>query len=717
MKWLNSLGIAKRFNLLNAAIVLLTAFSIGFIVTYKLLMLQFETRQQYNQALASLLAESSEYGVYAHQHQLLQNQLKRLNSLPGLAYAAILDQQGQTLAELRPAQASASHRQEAQTLIFWPWWVKVGGINFSEIAQPIKSGNFQNEDMLFLSAGAASQTIGHVRIEMDPVYFEEVLINTFLLSLGVVIIILIMSLITFMVLTARITMPLKKFSEVAHGVIEGHMEPITLSSGGPELQELAKAFNLMTNWLKDYRLEVKNYQAILEQQAYYDELTGLANRVLLKDHLRLAMAQANRHQTSVALMFLDLDRFKFINDTLGHSFGDQLLQGVATRLRQQIRADDTVARMGGDEFIIIINDLSSEHEHAKKDAGYIASQIGDSLSRPFYIDGHPINTSFSIGIAFYPRDGEDEEVLTRNADCAMYEAKERGRNTYRFYDEPLQQRSMRRLSLENGLKQALEEQAFSLNFQPKYDMRTGRIMGAEALLRWRYQDNWVSPIEFIPLAEETGLILPIGQWVIETALTKLAYWRSKGIVDANFHVGINVSPQQFWHPGFADQIHAMIERLLPNAGHTVELELTESCLLRSSEQSQHTFHRLKASGVRFAVDDFGTGYSSLSYLKQFPLDILKIDQSFVRDCIIDPSDATIIRAIIAMAKGLGLDVIAEGVETLEHAAFLKQSGCHLLQGYLLAKPLPAKEFAEFCQTFSSHPIHHDFQLVYATSAA
>ncbi len=700
MKLLTSLNMAKRFNLLNAALVLLTALSVGFIVTYQLLSVQFAARNEYNLALASLLAESSEYAVYTRQYTLLEKQLARLNNLSGLAYVAILDQNGRALAQTAPHADTES----AQSLSFWRWWRSSGGQGFTDIVQPIISSNLQNEDALFLNASSQTKMIGQVHLVMNPAYFEAVLRNTFLLSFAVVSAILLISLGIFMTMTARITQPLKQLSAAAHEIIEGQMEPVSLQSGGPELHELGKAFNLMINWLSDYRCEVENYQNMLERQAYYDELTGLANRTLFKEHLSLAVAQAQRRKTTAAIMFLDLDRFKYVNDTLGHSFGDQLLQNVSQRLHRQLRACDTVARMGGDEFIVILNDLAADYEQAKHDAGRVAKQIGLALSEPFSIQGHSINTSFSIGIAFYPHDGENGEVLTHNADCAMYEAKTKGRNTYHFYDPALQQRGMRRLKLENGLKQALERKQLVLYFQPKYDMRSGRIIGAEALLRWQFNGSWVSPVEFIPLAEETGLILPIGDWVLETALATLATWRKLGVVDENFHVGVNVAPSQFWHPGFAERTLEAVKRLLPNAPGALELELTESCLLRPSEESLRTFARLRSAGLRFAIDDFGTGYSSLSYLKQFPLDVLKIDQSFVRDCIDDPSDATIIRAIIAMAGGLGLDVIAEGVETTEQAEFLEKMGCHVLQGFLLAKPMPAREFAAFCQRFSAYPL-------------
>lgn len=693
----------RRFNLLNASLILITALSVGLIVVYKLLSMQFAARQEYNQAVANLLAESCEYAVFTHQHDLLRAQLSKLEDLPGLAYVSIRDAEGNSLATI--TSPNFAEQSQDYSLRFWRWWLESGGQGFTVIEQPILTKTLSDEDALFLEQDAQPKPIGLVRMEMDLAYFESLVKNALLLSGLVVLVLLGLSMGVSMTVSARITRPLKQLSGAAHEVIEGKVEPVELRSGGPELRELGKAFNLMINWLGDYRTEVQSYQAMLEQQAFYDDLTGLANRTLLKDHLKLAMTQAHRRKTSMALLFLDLDRFKYINDTLGHSFGDLLLKDVANRLRNQLRASDTVARMGGDEFIVILNDLSLDREPAMRDAGRVAEQIGRVLSHPFSLNGHDIHTSFSIGIAFYPHDGEDGEMLTRNADCAMYEAKEQGRNTYRFYDPDMQQRGERRLILENGLKHAIEQNELLLHFQPKVDSRSGKLVGAEALLRWRFKQQWVTPVEFIPLAEETGLILPIGEWVLETALKTLAGWRDGGIVGPDFHVGVNVAPQQFWHPEFAGRTLAILQTCLPDAPGALELELTESCLLRPSGEIKNAFAQMRRAGVRFAVDDFGTGYSSLSYLKQFPLDVLKIDQSFVRDCIDDPSDATIIYAIIAMARGLGLDVIAEGVETTAHVDFLKQAGCDLLQGYWLAKPMPADEFARFCREFPAHPIH------------
>ncbi|MFU8789425.1 MAG: diguanylate cyclase domain-containing protein [Methylobacter sp.] len=336
MKLLTSLNMAKRFNLLNAALVLLTAFSVGFIVTYRLLSLQFETRHEYNLALVNLLAEASEYAVYTHQDTLLTQQLDKLADLPGLAYVAISDENGKILAQISKTENPPPTLTAPQSLRFWRWWQRSGGQNFADIEQPIRSRNLENEDALFLNPDAQSNVIGQVHLTMDPAYFEAVLRNTFLLSTAVVMLILTISLIIFVSMTTRITRPLKQLSAAAHEVIEGELQTVALTSSGPELHELGKAFNLMINWLSDYRNEVKNYQTMLEKQAYYDDLTGLANRALLKNHLQLAITQAHRHQNTAAILFLDLDRFKYVNDTLGHSFGDHLLKGVSQRLQQQL---------------------------------------------------------------------------------------------------------------------------------------------------------------------------------------------------------------------------------------------------------------------------------------------------------------------------------------------------------------------------------------------
>ncbi|GAB6140282.1 hypothetical protein JCM14076_10110 [Methylosoma difficile] len=700
---IKSLSIATRFNLLNTILVLLTGLSIGLIVTYVQLDRQFQAQHQQGLALATLLAETSEYAVYTRQTTLLDRQFAQLQKVSDLAYAFIVDDKGVQLAQMQAHPEDTpppenSHQASAQTL--WQWWLASGQQRYIEIVHPITSHAFQDEDVLFMDGQQQNKTvIGQVHLGISLAYFKETVTSSLLLGLSVVVAILLLGMMISLSLTARITLPLKKLAESAHKVIEGNAQPLLLPSGGPELAELAQAHNLMIDWLADYRSEVEHYQSMLEQQAYYDELTGLANRTLLKKQLQLSLSCAVAQHKTAALLFLDLDRFKYVNDTLGHSFGDQLLAEVAQRLRATTNPGDIVARMGGDEFIIIINEMDGDIGFVKAAVGEITQQIGTALEQPFTIRGHNISTSFSIGIALCPQDAEDSETLIRFADCAMYEAKRQGRNTFHFYESCLQQQGERRLTLENNLKRAIERDELQLYFQPKYDYSAKRLVGAEALLRWHFADEWVSPIEFIPIAEETGLILSIGEWVMQTALAALREWRTLGVVDDDFHIGVNVASSQFWHHDFARRTVAILNQYLPGCTDVLELELTESCLLRSSKEIQECFKTLRQAGVRFAVDDFGTGYSSLSYLKQFPLNVLKIDQSFVRDCIDDPYDSAIIRAIIAMAHGLGLEVIAEGVETAEHVDFLTQEGCNLLQGYFLAKPMPSQAFIEYYRNF------------------
>jgi diguanylate cyclase (GGDEF)-like protein/PAS domain S-box-containing protein len=433
--------------------------------------------------------------------------------------------------------------------------------------------------------------------------------------------------------------------------------------------------------------ERKASEARIAFLAQHDSLTGLPNRALLHDRLDQALANAARQGTRIALLFLDLDRFKTINDSLGHMMGDQLLQGVALRLSGCVRETDTVSRQGGDEFLIVLT-----HVEMPDDAARVAEKILDRLRPPFDIDGQQLGTSFSIGIALYPEDGNTVESLMKNADTAMYHAKENGRNTYRFFDERMNVNALERLHLENGLRRALENEEFTVYYQPQVDLVSGRIIGAEALLRWfSGVMGGVSPARFIPLAEECGLIVPIGEWVLHTACRQARKWQDEGL--PAIPVAVNLSALQFRR---AD-IVATVSRALEESGLQgcwLELELTESLLMQSGPEVEATLSRLKALGVRLSIDDFGTGYSSLAYLKRFPVDRLKIDQSFVRDITDDPDDAAIVRAIIQLGRSLRLEVIAEGTETPEQMDFLRYERCTAAQGYLFAPPLPAEAVTE-----------------------
>jgi diguanylate cyclase (GGDEF)-like protein/PAS domain S-box-containing protein len=429
--------------------------------------------------------------------------------------------------------------------------------------------------------------------------------------------------------------------------------------------------------------ERKASEARIAYLAQHDPLTGLPNRTLLQDRLDQALAGAVRHNSRIALLFLDLDRFKTINDSLGHMIGDRLLQGVALRLSACTRDTDTISRQGGDEFLIVLTDVDGPD-----DAARVAEKILDQLHPPFDIDGQLLATSFSIGIALYPEDGTCADSLMKNADTAMYHAKECGRNTYRFFDEVMNVNALERLHMENALRQALEQQEFSLYYQPQVNLASGRIIGVEALLRWFNGSlGGVSPGCFIPLAEECGLIVPIGRWVLHQACQQAMQWQKQGF--APIPVAVNISALQFRR---ADMVTTVREALDASglAPQLLELELTESLLMQSGPEVERTLAGLKALGVRMSIDDFGTGYSSLAYLKRFPVDCLKIDQSFVRDLIDDPDDAAIVRAVIQLGRSLRLEVIAEGTETPEQLDILRAEGCSAAQGFVFSPPLPAE---------------------------
>ncbi len=428
----------------------------------------------------------------------------------------------------------------------------------------------------------------------------------------------------------------------------------------------------------------KEAEEQLVHLAHYDALTKLPNRVLFYDRLKQGMAQALRRGSSVGVMFVDLDRFKLANDTLGHAAGDLLLQQVSQRLADCIRKGDTVARLSGDEFGVILGDL-----RVAEDACVVAQKILDALVKPFFIQEHELYVTASVGISMYPVDGNDAQDLLKNADTAMYRAKEAGRNTYRFYTGEMNTHTMHRLEMENGLRKAIERREFLLHYQPKVDLIDRSITGFEALLRWeRPGQGLVAPAEFVPLLEETGLIVPVGEWLIEAACAQIGYWRQEGIEPRP--IAINLSARQFADKNLAQTIRRSLETHEVDPS-LLELEITESSLMNNTEEAIATLSYLKSLGLRISIDDFGTGYSSLSYLKRFPLDALKVDRSFVRDITTDADDATITLAIIGMAHDLGLKVIAEGVETEAQLAFLSSNRCDEMQGYYFSRPVPAND--------------------------
>jgi diguanylate cyclase (GGDEF)-like protein/PAS domain S-box-containing protein len=421
--------------------------------------------------------------------------------------------------------------------------------------------------------------------------------------------------------------------------------------------------------------------------AYYDALTGLPNRSLLHDRLERALAGARRRQEKVALLFLDLDRFKVINDSLGHSVGDLLLQEVAERLRKWARAQDTVARIGGDEFLIALTAVKDA-----PDAAVAAERIMDAMAPEFAIQGRSFTVTCSIGISIYPDHGADGETLIKNADSAMYSAKDSGRNAFRFFTDDMNSQAVERLTLEHSLRVALDRKELFLEYQPQLDVATGQIIGFEALIRWRHPDlGLVRPDKFIPVAENSGLIVPIGEWVLRTACATARAWQQQGLPAVP--VAVNVSAVQFGQEGFRQLVRRVLRETSLSPEY-LELELTESLLLSNADVTFRILQELKAMGVTLAIDDFGTGYSSLSYLRQFPVSKLKIDRSFVHNVALNPDDAAITAAIISMAKSLNLKVIAEGVENEAQMSFLRDHHCDEIQGYYFSKPLMAEDAAQ-----------------------
>lgn len=425
----------------------------------------------------------------------------------------------------------------------------------------------------------------------------------------------------------------------------------------------------------------------IQKLAYYDSLTGLPNRALLYDRLERALSHARRTFQEVGILFLDLDRFKSINDTLGHASGDDLLKIIAERLIGCVRHCDTVARLGGDEFVVVLTDIDREDGVAG-----VAQKILYELTRPVLLGTSEVTTTTSIGIAVFPEDGEDVGALLRHADIALYQAKDRGKNIYQFFSPEMNARVQERVQVEINLRKALERREFFLLYQPQLDLHSGRMVGVEALLRWNHPElGVITPERFIGVAEETGLILNIGQWVLAQACDQLSQWRKQSF--AGLRLAVNISPRQFNHPCFID----MLDEVLENSGiepSCLELELTESTIMENADVTLMTLTDIKVRGISLAIDDFGTGYSSLSYLKHFPFDRLKIAQSFVRDLTSDQDNFAIVNAVIAVAHSLNIKVIAEGVETLQQLQFLRARQCDEMQGFYFGHPMTAEKLSE-----------------------
>jgi diguanylate cyclase (GGDEF)-like protein/PAS domain S-box-containing protein len=430
--------------------------------------------------------------------------------------------------------------------------------------------------------------------------------------------------------------------------------------------------------------EIKEKEERIQYQAYHDGLTGLPNRVLLKDRMRVAMLHAERHRRRMAVLFLDLDNFKTINDSLGHALGDRLLVAVAARVSGLVRTGDTVSRLGGDEFVVLMDGLEDEHEPV-----HLAQRVIEAMEQPFVLDGHELYITPSLGITVFPEDGDDPDTLIRNADLAMYQAKEQGRNRYRLFTAQMNERAQTRLALEKDIRKGLAEQEFFLHYQPRLDIAGDTVLGMEALARWQRNGETVSPAEFIPVCEETGLILPLGEQLLDLACSQV-----RECLAGDMRVSVNFSARQFQRADLVPQVERTLarHRMPPTA---LEMEITESVLLADLADTTRKLHELHDMGVRIAIDDFGTGYSSLAYLKHFPIDVLKIDRSFVIGLARNQGDTGIIRTITQLAANFHMRVVAEGVETAEQLDVLRGMHCHEIQGYYFSRPLPLEELRAF----------------------
>ena len=577
---------------------------------------------------------------------------------------------------------------------------------------------------LFTHIVYEGEQIGVVYLRSDMEAVHERLI----LFLGIVAIVLIVSLLVTFVLSAQlqriITDPLLRLSAIARQVsTEKNYAVRVIGEGKDELGNLITDFNTMLdeiqlrdNELRDNRLqleervaqrtrelEIVNGQLELskeqaesvasrmEYHAHHDALTGLPNRTLLNDRITNELAHARRQQTNAALLFLDLDRFKLINDSLGHAVGDQLLRVIARRLNNCVRDEDTVARLGGDEFMILLPRISGS-----ADAGRIAKKIIECLADPISCNGHVMHITTSIGISIYPYDGTDAESLIKHADISMYRAKELGRNKAVYYTAEMNAGSRKQLALETNLRNALEKNQLKLFYQPKVDISRNMIIGVEALLRWEHPTmGFISPLDFIPVAEDTGLIVPIGEWVLHTAFRQLQQWHSAGFTDLT--VAVNLSSAQLSRPGFEDVVTQALSESGIDASR-VELEITENVAMENIDSAIIILEKLKYLGINIAMDDFGTGYSSLNYLRRLPIDTVKIDKSFVREIPDSAEDVTIAQAIIAMAQSLKLSLVVEGVENVRQLNFFRQHNVNIVQGYLFSRPVEASELQNMLES-------------------
>jgi len=458
------------------------------------------------------------------------------------------------------------------------------------------------------------------------------------------------------------------------------------------------------SYFHGYLIDVSEHKLIenqIKKQAYYDSLTSLPNRRMLTERLNQDIYRARRHKFFSALLFMDLDNFKYINDSLGHGVGDELLVEVSQRITQRIRMEDMAARIGGDEFVIVLSELDKDIQQAALKGKIIADSIREKISAPYHIRGNELHTSTSIGLVIFPRPDDESQKIIQHADTAMYHAKAAGRNDVRFFTEEMQLAADNRINLEKNLRMAVGNNELCLMYQPQVN-NAGEIIACESLVRWSKDGKIISPADFIPVAEETGIIIDIGEWVLRESCRQFKVWQKENSTGQNIikHIAVNISPKQFRDANFIHFVESALQSFEMNPAE-LELEITEGIVIADVEDTIKKMHHLKSLGVRLAMDDFGTGYSSLSYLKNLPLDVLKIDQSFIRDASQDPNDKAIVATIISMAKHLDMVTVAEGIEDKLILQHLNIEGCSIFQGYYISRPISGEKFSEFLRNWDS----------------
>ncbi len=566
-----------------------------------------------------------------------------------------------------------------------------------------ESGSINGNLFVVAPVKLEGEAIGSILLVSDLSYWKQRQLLHLIIGLGVLLASFIVALIISSRLQRVVSVPIVKLAETARRVTEQNDYSLRAKKlSKDEIGSLVDDFNSMLQQIQEQDAELKKVQEHLEEtveirtselteltlqlehQVYHDTLTGLANRITFDDRLQLAIDQSRRYGGNLAILFLDLDRFKVVNDTLGHAIGDKLLIQVAKRFSSCIRASDTLARLGGDEFGVLLMQINSATEAAD-----VANKLIKAIADPIEVEGYSLHPSTSIGICLFPDDGDNAETILKNADTAMYRSKDQGYNQITFFSSEMNAQIVRRHSLENKLRQAVREERLNIHYQPRLDTESLNIIGVEALARWTDpEEGEITPSEFIPLAEDCGLIRDIDEWVLKSACSEVLKWY--GGETPQISLSVNLSPGKF----IRKDLHKMVKQTLSHTGFPgsqLELEITESLFGQESEDAMGVFEQLRELGVEISVDDFGTAYSSLSRLKQRPLNTLKIDQSFVRDLGKDPDDETIVRTIITMAHNLNLKVVAEGVETEDQYNFVKQHGCDAVQGFLFGKPVPAEE--------------------------